>query len=119
MAWRQSSITEWGGIFAAIWLLMAPFILGYSNVAARTNDIWLGIIIGGAALARSFMDEQRMWLDGILLLAGIWLVLAPYVLGYTNSSASINDILLGLVVLVLSVWDLRIPAGSQRRHVHV
>ncbi|GMQ95076.1 MAG: hypothetical protein BMS9Abin13_186 [Patescibacteria group bacterium] len=36
----------WVCVIAGIWLIMAPFVLGYSvNVAALWNDVLVGLVI--------------------------------------------------------------------------
>lgn len=43
--------------------------------------------------------------SGVNVLAGIWLVLAPFVIGYSDVGAAVtNGIAVGIVVLVLAAW---------------
>lgn len=114
----KTTTIGWVGLLAGIWLLMAPFVLGYTNEVARTNDIWLGIIIGAAALLRSFMPARNKWFDWITIFAGVWLVIAPYMLGYANSVASMNDMVLGLVSIVVSLWSFGTATRRGGRHAH-
>lgn len=42
------------------------------------------------------------WLAGLV---GVWLMIAPFVLGYTtNFAAMINDIVIGLVMVATAGW---------------
>jgi hypothetical protein len=90
-------------ILCAIWLIIAPFVLHYLRYRAYANDILLGIIIGAIALAWAtgiYWVRRLLWLSA---LAGIWLIIAPFVLHYTTTRASANDIGMGAIVLLLAV----------------
>ncbi len=93
---------------AGVWEILAPFIFGYSAVAGATVDaIILGILLLGlglwTALARSAATVRTLsWIDAVL---GLWLILAPFVVGYSGSVGPVvNDIIVGAVVLVVEVW---------------
>jgi SPW repeat len=54
--------------------------------------------------------KRITWIN---LLAGIWLLIAPFVIGVAVSSGA-NDIVLGLLLLLTSLWILAatpLPAG--------
>lgn len=43
------------------------------------------------------------WATGITALAGVWVLIAPFVLGYSGTQqAMLNDVIVGLAVLVLA-----------------
>lgn len=52
----------WLGIVFGIWLIIAPFVLGYSNVVnAMWNDIILGILIAiGSYLTNAELRGARV-----------------------------------------------------------
>lgn len=52
----------WLGIIFGIWLIIAPFVLGYSNVVnAMWNDIILGILVTiGSYLANAELRGARV-----------------------------------------------------------
>ncbi len=59
------------------------------------------------------------WLSGINALFGIWLIISPWVIGFSHmSSATVSTVISGIVVLVLGA--IRFFAGfspSQRAAV--
>jgi hypothetical protein len=94
-------------VLAGIWLIVAPFLLGYADTqAALWNDIIIGIVVLIIASARASMPEKMpaaSWLNAVL---GAWLIIAPFALGYSEVGAGTwNDILLGIIVLVLASWS--------------
>lgn len=94
-------------ILAGIWLIIAPFILGYSSI---TGALWNDIIVGAAvllfAIVRAVGDARANWASWIDLLLGIWLIIAPFAIGYSAISAALwNDIILGIAVVVFALWS--------------
>ena len=95
-------------IIAAIWLIAAPFLLGYFELfLAACNDIVVGLLILAVASAR-FWSTPRLtaglgWTNVVL---GLWLVAAPFVLGYSGfARPRWNDVLVGLIVATLAAWS--------------
>lgn len=43
-----------------------------------------------------------MWQAWIVLLAGIWLIISPYV----NATSTLNSVIVGVIVAGLSLWGL-------------
>ncbi len=35
----------WFEMLCGIWVLIAPFVLSYANMRAKTNDVWVGIVV--------------------------------------------------------------------------
>lgn len=103
-------------ILAGIWLILAPYILGYDYSRATTNDIVVGIVVLVLAAVREVGDNYRVsWPSWINTLLGVWLILSPFILAYPSGSpATMNDIVLGIVVGVLSlIGALATPAATE------
>lgn len=110
----------WVNIVLGLWLLAAPFVLGYSasSVAALTNDVVLGIlVIGGAwwviaGLTGGFAAAL------FEALCGLWLLIAPFVLNISHLPGTLfNEMVVGVIVLVVGLveaWALvRPPVRAQ------
>ncbi|MGH9692678.1 MAG: SPW repeat domain-containing protein [Bryobacteraceae bacterium] len=50
-----------------------------------------------------------VWISALNVLAGIWLIIAPFILLYGNSTARINDIVLGIVIGVFALIRAFVP----------
>ncbi len=99
---------------AGIWLVAAPFALGFSTRAAIANDVVVGVlVIMMSAWALFTFRGIPSWINAIL---GVWLIVAPYALEYHGRGevrdATSNDIAVGVVILVLSVTATFIKGGS-------
>jgi SPW repeat len=101
--WRSTVRAASGlNVLAGIWLIIAPFVLGYSGGDPYWNDIVFGAITGVPALARVAGALRAFWLSWINMLIGVWIFVSAFWLDAT-SAAQTNDIVLGAIVFVLAV----------------
>lgn len=49
--------------------------------------------------------SDLMWQSWVQLVAGVWIFLAPFLLGYTGAART-NDLILGLIVAVVAAITL-------------
>jgi hypothetical protein len=100
-------------LLAGIWLICAPFVLTYSGTtSALWNDIVVGATIATIAAFRVFGAYRQTWLSWTNAILGCWLVIAPFVLSYSDvNNAVYNDIVLGLLVVTFAIWS----ASATRR----
>jgi hypothetical protein len=97
---------DWAGAATGIWLLLSPWVLGYSeNFAAAANAVLFGIVLASAELMHLGRHEDaEEWID---LIAGLWLVASPAVLGFgTVAPALINTVVVGLLAILFAAWAL-------------
>ncbi|WP_083715379.1 SPW repeat domain-containing protein [Amycolatopsis keratiniphila] len=105
---------------AGVWLTLSPFVLDHENTGGGFdgywNDVLLGIaliVIGSAPLVEP--RAATWWLSAPPFL-GLWLLAAPFVLGYNDGTpaprSTTSDIAVG--VFLLLIW-LVIPAAQPGR----
>jgi SPW repeat len=101
-------VLSWLVALAGLWEVIAVFVLGYS---ASTTALWDALIVGVALIvlggwaALSSQEGTDKTLDWINAILGVWLIIAPFVLGYTALVAALwNDIIVGIVVVVIAGW---------------
>lgn len=111
---------RWQDVFIlllGVWLLFSPFFLNYAdnNIAAR-NSYVLGVgVVLFAILA--LMDTQK-WEEWINLALGVWLLLSPFVLGFSGERAPTwNHLLVGLLIAIDALWLILQSPSSGRRIV--
>ncbi|HVS58331.1 MAG TPA: SPW repeat protein [Candidatus Saccharimonadales bacterium] len=96
-----------------LWLVAAPFALGYTTSVAYWSEIVTGALIALFSLAH--LASPRMnsasWFNSV---AGIWLIISPFILGYIAAAAYWNEIIFGIVVTVLSFSN--VGTVSHRTH---
>jgi hypothetical protein len=89
---RMRETVQWTSginVVAGLWLIIAPFVLGYEDIqAALWNDVLVGIMVAAfavARLARPLMNPSWSWINALL---GLWLIVAPFVLAAAPELAS-------------------------------
>jgi len=79
-------------------------------------NFWIvgAIVFVSAAFA---LQDIKPWEEWTNLLAGLWLIISPWMFGYANQSNLLwNSLIVGLAVSVFSGMALPI---AQRRQAHV
>jgi hypothetical protein len=105
---RTAKSLSWLVAVAGLWEVLAPFILGYSaTTVAMWNAIVIGVVLIVLAAWTAFSENVRFDrnLEWFSALMGVWLVVAPFILAYSTTGVAMwNDIIVGVVVIVLSAW---------------
>lgn len=89
-----------------IWLIISPWVLNYFTGEARWDQFATGIAIAVLALIRYAMPRAS-WASWLAGLAGIWMIIAPFILNYTKTAAFWNEIIVGIVVAVLAFANVQ------------
>jgi hypothetical protein len=112
---------DWGNLILGVWLFIAPWIWHSTTIVAAgsTDSGWnawiLGVIITVMALWALAAPKVSApeWINAI---AGIWLFIAPWALGFhrvTHASAW-NQWIVGVIVFVLAVWVIGALRGTHQ-----
>ncbi|HEU4792405.1 MAG TPA: SPW repeat protein [Nitrolancea sp.] len=93
-------------ILAGLWLILSPFILGFTNLrSSMWNAIIVGIILAALAAIRLYSARRKSWISWVSAALGVWLILTPFFYQVTdNSRVMWNFIIVGIVVTVLGIW---------------
>ncbi|RXH26873.1 MULTISPECIES: SPW repeat protein [Bradyrhizobium] len=90
-------------LLVGVWLVLSSFVLGSSGAA-----VWITIALGlGVMLfaVEAFVIPSYLEEWGEMLL-GLALLLAPWTIGYDQASTTASSVLSGLLVILLSGWEL-------------
>lgn len=89
-----------------IWLIISPWILNYSTTDATWNQVGLGIAVLILSAIRYIFPRAAWasWLNGLI---GLWLIIAPFILGYDRSVAYWNEIILGIIIAILAFSNMQ------------
>jgi hypothetical protein len=98
---------DWLDMVLGFWLVISPWVLGFSgsDPAATRNAVIVGIVIAALSaltfLAYHIVEE---WIDVIL---SLWLIVSPLVLSTSGSPVVVADfVIVGGVVLALSGYEI-------------
>lgn len=104
---------DWAQLILGVWLFFSPWILGYTEFGnAAGNAYIIGIAITVLGLAELY--RARPWEEWTNLILGVWLVISPWVLGFTDiNRATQNAVVVGIIMIILPLWAV----GTQRAGV--
>jgi hypothetical protein len=91
-------------VLAGLWLVLSPFILGFSGTALSTSNVILGIAVTVIAIIQLSTNMGSNWLGWLNGLFGLWVLVSPFILGALMAAAIWNNVIVGLVVVILSIW---------------
>jgi SPW repeat-containing protein len=116
---NRGIIQSLGGIniILGIWLIVTPYVFGYTSSAAKWNQTIFGVVVLILAALRLGAMRQQ-WISFLNGLAAIWLVIAPFILSYNRSVAYWNEVIVGVIVGVLAFWNsgVSLTATHTRHH---
>ncbi|HEX5323667.1 MAG TPA: SPW repeat protein [Capsulimonadaceae bacterium] len=101
MPWHRWQ--DWVNLILGIWLFIAPWV--WHGAVSPSWDAWvLGVIVVVMSLWALSMPNMAFpeWIN---VIAGIWLFIAPWVLGFYSAShaPAWNQWVIGVIVFILSV----------------
>ena len=121
---RRNRWQDWDNLILAIWLFISPWVLQFATGASAAQPGAGAVATGGAALsyaswnawvlgvivflvALSALGRMEFWQEWISLLLGIWIFIAPWILGFAGyPSAAWDHWIVGALIFLVSLWNL-------------
>jgi len=109
---------DWVLLAGGVWLFLAPWILNTADNAASSWNAWiLGVLVAATAVWALAKPDQRTpeWLQGLY---GVWLIFAPWVLGFaTLTAAAWNAWIVGagLILFALLAYTVFMPTKTAQK----
>jgi hypothetical protein len=102
-SWTEEVLEETGlFVVCGIWMIFAPVVFGYLGKTAAYSDVIVGgllVLLPAWHIIRRYRDHFVLFFTGWL---GLWLIISSFIFE-SNSKAMVNQIFVGLVVMVLTV----------------
>jgi uncharacterized membrane protein len=90
-------------VLAAL-LLISPWVFSYTGQSLAAWSAWIGGVVV-AILAIAALVRFAEWEEWINVVLGVWLVIAPWVLGFSAvAAATWSHVILGIVIAALAAW---------------
>jgi hypothetical protein len=97
---------DWINLVLAVLLFVSPWVLGFSADRFAAGNAWISAIVI-AALAIGALSAFQEWEEWLNLIAGIWVVAAPWVLGFAAiTDAMWTHVVLGVLVAAAAAWEI-------------
>lgn len=120
---RTAAATNGINLVSGLWLIAAPWVLGYEETEAMWNDVVAGVLVVMAAGVKATNPIRYLRASWVNVIVGVWLILAPFVLQYGGDNvisgvnkALWNDVVLGILIVVpawLSATIVKNPAPEE------
>lgn len=112
----KETIISWtSGINMAlgIWLFLSAWMVPALMTASRANDLFFGVVIFVLSVIRNSVRSRTGLASWLSAGAGIWVIVAPFAMGYAVTGQRLNSVIVGIVVAVLAAVNG--GAGATRR----
>jgi SPW repeat len=105
-AWKKEALADVLNLALGAWLFLSPWVLGFTAETPANWNAWLsGLLVGAVAIAA--LAAFAEWEEWISLLLGIWVAIAPWVVGFTGHAAAIGvHVIVGIAVAVIAAVRL-------------
>jgi len=89
---------DWTNVLLGAYLVLAPFFgIGATGDVAAINSYLTGTAVAIFAIAA--LARPQLWEEYTNMVLGLWLIAAPFVLGFTNLAGPMwNQIIVGLLI---------------------
>jgi SPW repeat len=105
---KQTRWQDWVTLILGVWLFFSPFLVSGGSLSDAAA--WNAYLLGGAitVFATYALADSKPWEEWINFALGLWLVAAPFALGFYHAESAIawNQIALGGLVALDTVWVL-------------
>ena len=97
---------DWTSWALGIWLCLSPWILQFAlDSTAMQNAVIVGFLIILAEVIT--LSVFQVWEEWINVALGAWLVASPWILSIQSRSATVNFIIVGVLVIGLAIYEMR------------
>jgi len=109
-SWKLCDVTSF---FLGMTLFFSPWLLGLPAGAQWQTASIIGIFI--AVLSVAALAAFAVWEEWLNLIAGLALIISPWILGFQESDAMTFDVAIGFIVAALAASEVWLTRGSKRQ----
>ena len=101
--WSSLRLCDVVNLALGVVLFFSPWLFGLSSGAPWQTASIVGVII--AVLSIAALAAFAVWEEWLNLVAGLALIVAPWLLGFQDSQAVTIDVAIGIVVASLAAFE--------------
>jgi hypothetical protein len=102
--WSSVKLCDVAKLLLGMVLFFSPWAFGLSMGAQWQTASTVGIVI--AVLSIAALAAFAVWEEWLNLIAGLALIVSPWLLGFQNSDAMTIDVVIGALVAVLAAFEV-------------
>jgi hypothetical protein len=114
---------DWANLLLGLWVIVSPWTIAHVMAspgnpagvtdAAMWNHYVIGIIV--AILAAVALFAFAAWEEWVNVALGAWLLISPWLLGFSASAALMwNAVIIGVLVVGFAGWTLAEEQGPKQ-----
>ena len=116
---KNANWENWLNLVMGAWVFIIPWSVSHSMPSlSGSGAMWNFWVVGAVVFISAAMALQdiKPWEEWTNLIAGVWLLLSPWLFGYASQSGLLwNSVGFGLAVAILS--GLALPI-AQKANIH-
>jgi len=102
----EKHVQDWVTLVSGVLLCISPWALGFADVTAPARTAWVSAFVVGV-FAISALVQFKEWEEWVAMVLGLWLIAAPWIVGFTATSAALTAfVVLGIVVALASLSEI-------------
>jgi SPW repeat len=109
--WSRATLCDVVNLFLGTILFFSPWLFNLSVDAPRQVASIFGLFI--AVLSIAALTAFAVWEEWLNLIAGLWLIAAPWLLDFEESNAVMVDVMIGVVVAGLATFEIWLAIGRR------
>jgi hypothetical protein len=111
--WSSAKLCDVVNLFLGTILFFSPWLFSLSLGTLQQTDAIAGLLI--AVLSIAALTAFAIWEEWLNLIAGLWLIASPWLLGFQDSNAMTFHVVIGAVVAALAAFEVSIARLASAR----
>jgi SPW repeat len=109
---RREAVLDLYTLVCGVFLLAAPWLFGFVRPLGRWDAELVGFAVIALSITAIFLFAE--WEEWLKFAIGVWLIAAPWALGFAHTSAMHVSISVGVVVAYLALLELWLVYDASR-----
>lgn len=101
--WSNAKICDIANLILGAILLISPWLFNFTGGAETQNAVVSGIVV--ALLSIAALAAFAVWEEWLNLIVGLWIIVAPWVLGFQSTARTVH-VVIGILVAALAAAEL-------------
>jgi len=102
--WSNAKLCDVANLILGLIAFFSPWLFHFAAGAETINSLIVGVII--VVLSIAALTAFAVWEEWLNLIAGLWLIVSPWVLKFSGGTAMKVNVVIGIIVAVLAAIEL-------------
>jgi len=109
--WSSAKLCDVANLILGMILFFSPWLFGLSGGAPWQTASSIGVFI--AVLSVAALAAFAVWEEWLNLIAGLALIVSPWLMGFQESDAMTLDVVIGAIVALLAAFEVWFAHGMR------